>query len=279
MVLPALIAAGASLVGGAANRNAQRKANEKNRPVNQVEEWEEAGINPLFGISSGGYIPHQAASIGDSFATAGGIFADHLARKEETDLRKTQMELENQRLKKELDKVANPSEPGHMETYGGILPLPSNGGYNASNQGNSSAISPRNGDGLSFGSTLDRVATGRELEVAPYTSGPGFTEIDNDLTGPIIVPGADGEPWGIDELATYMVSVPFNLAHRAGGAIRDTVDDYRTRRKMREIYRSVKSHEEPMVIGDEWGDSLPRSIKPTQQEIDDFNFRRSVIGG
>lgn len=132
MVASALIGAGASLLGGLFNRSAQNKANERNRPVNQVKEWEEAGINPLFGISSGGYIPHQAnTAIGDSVATAGGIYAEHLRGNKEQELRETQIELENELLKKELDKLAKPVEPSHMERYGKVLPLPSSvGGFN-----------------------------------------------------------------------------------------------------------------------------------------------------
>lgn len=272
-----LIGAASSLLGGLFNRSAQRKANEKNRPVNQVKEWEEAGINPLFGISSGGYIPHQAASIGDSFATAGGIFADHLARKEETDLRKTQMELENQRLKKELDKVANPSEPGHMEMYGGILPLPSNGGLNATNRKTAQVVRDADIPVRGNGSTHD-VAPGREVEVAAYSSGPGLTEISNKYTdmigGPIIVPGSDGEPWGVDEVATAFIAGTPQVGWRGyqnyiGEPFADWMmtigDDHGVSKEF--------------DYADEWGDSLPRSIKPTQQEIDDFNFRRSVIGG
>jgi hypothetical protein len=126
-LLPALIGAGASLIGGAANRKAQRRANAANRPVKQVRQWEEAGINPLFGISSGAYIPYQATSIGDSFATAGGIFAQHLSETKEQELRETQIELENEKLKKELDELAKPSEPSHLDRYRGVLPLPSQG--------------------------------------------------------------------------------------------------------------------------------------------------------
>lgn len=126
----ALIGAGASLIGGALNRKAQKKANAANSPVGQVAQYEAAGLNPVPFMLGGGYIPQQATSIGDSFATAGGIFAEHIATKKERNLRETQIELENERLKKELDKLARPSEPGYMQSYGGTIPLPSLGGSN-----------------------------------------------------------------------------------------------------------------------------------------------------
>ena len=47
------------------------------------------------------------------------------------------------------------------------------------------------------------VAPGRKDDVAPLTNSPGVFEIENDWTGgkPITLPG-EGEPWGVDELAT-----------------------------------------------------------------------------
>lgn len=211
-VIAAGISAGASLLGGLFNRNAQKKANEANRPVNQVAEWEAAGINPLFGISSGGYIPHQATSIGDSFATAGAQFADFIAGDKEQELRETQLELENEHLKKKLDGLVKPSEPGHLAQHGALLPLPSQGLSDGTPDQNPQVVSVGDG-GIRH---VDWAAPDRDVEVAPYTSGPGVTEINNAFTGgrPILVPGSDGEPWGIDEVITATaVGGPQYLAH------------------------------------------------------------------
>jgi len=147
-MLGAFIAAGASLIGGAANRRAQREANEANRPANQVREWEAAGINPLFGISSGGYIPHQAASMGDAFATAGaqiqrGMELDHADK-----IRETELAQENEKLREQLDEFANPRRPGYMQQYGALLPLPSVGEVDVAPVGNTTVPRP----------VLDRVA-------------------------------------------------------------------------------------------------------------------------
>lgn len=126
----AAISAVASLAGGALNRRAQKKANAANSPAGQVQQWEDAGINPIFGISSGGYIPQQASTIGDAFATAGGRIGQALDLKHEQNLRETNLELENEKLRKEMDILANPTSPGYLERYGGVLPLPSLGGSN-----------------------------------------------------------------------------------------------------------------------------------------------------
>ena len=50
------------------------------------------------------------------------------------------------------------------------------------------------------------VAPGRKDDVAPLTNSPGVFEIQNSWTGgkPVTIPG-EGEPWGIDELATAAV--------------------------------------------------------------------------
>lgn len=124
VVAAAALSAGSSLLGGLFNRNAQKKANAANRPVNQVREWEAAGINPLYGISSGGYIPHQAMTLGDSFASAGARIARGLELKHEDELRETELEQENERLRGEIVKLAEAPLPGYLPQYRGLLPLP-----------------------------------------------------------------------------------------------------------------------------------------------------------
>lgn len=123
----ALIGAGASLIGGALNRREQRKANADAKPKEQVREWEAAGINPILGITKGSYIPPQAASIGDSFATAGSQLARALELDQEKDLRETELSKENDKLREKLDDLANPQQPGYLQRYGAIMPLPSFG--------------------------------------------------------------------------------------------------------------------------------------------------------
>ena len=208
----ALLGGALGLIGASKQRKEQRATNEANRPVNQVREWEAAGINPLFGISSGGYIPHQAAQIGDAYATAGARFGQAIDARRAEKLAETELKQENTKLREKLDELATPRVPSYMVQYGGALPLPGLGGTNAETRQNadrrSGLVSPVSGDSRSstgIGSTAD-VAPGREVEVAPYSSGPGLTEINNiGTSGGIVVPGSDGEPWGIDEVATAVV--------------------------------------------------------------------------
>lgn len=284
-LLGPLIGAGASLLGGALNRKAQRKANEANRPINQVREWEAAGINPIVGITSGAYIPHQAASIGDSFSRAGGAFQRGLEFNHEQELRETELSQENERLKGVLDDLAKPVNPGHIQKYGEVLPLPSVGEIHAPGRKSSSSgtgLSVHDGQSLEhgFGSTGSYVAPGRELEASPYTSGTGLTEINNAFTdalgGPVVVPGDDGEPMGIDELATLgaagAAAASFRVLNSSLTTIRDNAFFNSEMRRANDRSRRSK-------YPDKWGKSPPRSVKSTQKEIDSFNYRRSVTGG
>lgn len=65
-------------------------------------------------------------------------------------------------------------------------------------------------------------ATGRELDVAPVTNSAGVFEMQNPVTGgkPITIPG-EGEPWGIDELATAVVVGVPQVAYNGIQTIRE----------------------------------------------------------
>lgn len=139
----ALISAGSSFVSGIFNRKAQKRANAANSPSGQVKAWEKAGINPLFGISKGQFIPQQASTaIGDSIATAGARFGDAMAAKPEAELRATQLELQNDLLKKELDRsVSPPTEPTALQR-GEPIDAPSAVGDNAAPLGTPEGVAP-----------------------------------------------------------------------------------------------------------------------------------------
>lgn len=218
-LLPALIGAGTSLIGGAMNRSAQRKANAANSPAGQVAQWEDAGINPIFGISSGGYIPQQATSLGDSFAGAGAQFQRGLELEHEDQLRETALEKENEKLREALDSLAKPVTPGHLKRYGGSLPLPGNGGSNAPVVSTVSPTPP-NGSGnkphggRSIGDT-SWVAPGREVKNAEYESTPLLMEVHNEMTDePYVVPGSDGDPLDIWQMMGVGLSIAPQWAYR-----------------------------------------------------------------
>lgn len=56
------------------------------------------------------------------------------------------------------------------------------------------------------GATANPIAPDRKKDVTELTNSPGVFEVQNKVTGgkPITIPG-DGEPWGIDELATAAI--------------------------------------------------------------------------
>lgn len=271
------IGAASSLIGGGMNRKAVKQANAANSPAGQKEQFEAAGMNPIWGMSSGAYIPQQAASMGDAFATAGGKLARGLELFHDEKLKETELVKENEKLKKQLDELANPRVPTYMQQYGPSMPLP-NGGTNANSENAASDLPGPSGSSVPFGSTVDDVASGREVKVEKYSSGPGLTEINNDVTGPVIVPGADGEPWGIDEVLTYMLAVPVNKAWRAGQNTRKIWDlNDSNARIMKNSRKIAKDWEMHGKWHPHWGNVSPRSVGPTQREIDTFKFKRNVF--
>lgn len=63
---------------------------------------------------------------------------------------------------------------------------------------------------------MTKISSDREQMVMPVSAGPGMTVIDNDLLEiPVVVPGADGEPWGFDEVLTAGIfGAPQVLEHK-----------------------------------------------------------------
>lgn len=120
----AAVEVGGGLVGSVLNSKAQKKANRANSPAGQVAQFEAAGINPLFGLSSGSYRPQSAVAIGDAFAGAGSSIRRGLELQHETELRETAIEKENEQLKEALDDLVKVRVPSHLKTSGGFLPLP-----------------------------------------------------------------------------------------------------------------------------------------------------------
>ena len=75
-----------------------------------------------------------------------------------------------------------------------------------------------------LGAAVEKVAGGRETEVLPVVSGPGVAEIHNDMTGPILLPGNDGEPMGLDELVPAIVlGAPQVVKNKTPPAVRTRV--------------------------------------------------------
>ncbi len=121
---------GLKVVKGLSDRRAQKEANAANSPAGQVAQYEAAGLNPVPFMLGGGYVPQQATSIGDVFSEVGSFFERKEAQNHEQKVRETELAKENNDLRERLDDLATPQQPGYIQQYGGILPLPSVGGAN-----------------------------------------------------------------------------------------------------------------------------------------------------
>lgn len=240
-----------SFVGGRiANRQkqkAQARADWMNSPQGIRENYEAAGFNPLLAFQAPGVGTGAGAPLGlgdglaQSFAAAGSLVDSRQAALE---VEKARLETENQRLEKIAnDHILTPDVPGIY------------GGRNASAQGDRASLSHA-ADRQLFGGTA-HVAPGREIEVAPYTVGSGVTEINNRFTGPIAVPGADGEPWGIDEAATAIVFGAPQMALNAGKALQQEL----VQRNAEKAWRKYQSRK-------------PKPKKQTKEKRGDRRSRR-----
>lgn len=197
-LLGAVVSAGASLIAGNKNRKAAKAANAANRPIQQVKEWEKAGINPIMGITQGQWIPHQGVSMGDAFAAAGGHIARGLELQHQEDLEETELKKENEELRKQLDNVAMRGEPSYMSQYGGLVPLPDPGEQDGKSVqgsdrllfGNLGPVSASDDRGLFAGVNSEDIVHG----TVPYVG--AFGEV---------VPGPNPETqMGVDEVIGWL---------------------------------------------------------------------------
>lgn len=228
-VIGAVIGAGASLIGAKKDRKHQNSINAQNRPEAQVAQWRNAGVNPLFGISSGGYIPHRASTIGDDYAVAGSHFARAGELFDRDQFERTELAKENEKLREKLDDLVNPRRPGHIEQYGGLLPLPSQGQYHAqqyrdarNNAGSGSSAAGVGHTGLGESSALDQ----GDVTV----TNPSGTGVTSSFVNPRV---ADAE------MAEARYGDVLQEAHGVMNAVSDTVYQRRLRRVQRKYGEQV----------------------------------------
>lgn len=232
VVAGALVSGASSLLGGLFGKNSAEKAtrdqNYYNRPRAQRQRAEGGGFNPLFVMSNGasgnqtqsGYSP----IMGNSIAQAGAAFAGAMQAEEQLKIQRSELEMENQRLD-ELVKATKLTA-----NVGGIYAK----GNRNNGSGNLGSSSNPNG----YGRSGDVVAPDRDQEVAPYVSGAGLTEINNSFTGgSVVVPGDDGEPWGIDEVATAAIFGAPQVFYRQGKRFGNWMDQRKADRSMDEWFR------------------------------------------
>lgn len=180
-----LVGGALGLIGASKQRKEQRRVNEANRPVNQVREWEEAGINPLFGISSGGYVPYQAASIGDAYSVAGARFGQSIDQFREEKLAQTELKKENTALKEKLDELATPRIPSYLSQYGAIIPVPTIGATHGQTNRQGTRSVSGNVDGSSDLSPKSALRAARR-------GGAGDPSTYNKVEAPVVKAGI---PW------------------------------------------------------------------------------------
>ncbi|MCG7521519.1 hypothetical protein MHN28_17810 [Ruegeria sp. Ofav3-42] len=192
---------------------------------------------------------------GDAFSEVTQYVAQH-----------SRVQQENQKLRERVRKLTTrPRVPG---IYGDRNARSDTGPIHSAN----GSAGGGSGDNSDIGSTHG-IAPGREVEKTKYSSGPGFTEISNRL-GTMVVPGADGEPWGIDEVITAAAAVPFNAAYWAGQKIGNFLDNRRYNNVVRSAARAQKGYQTKRRYN-----HAGRSLAPTRSEIDAYRMRRRVLNG
>lgn len=215
-MIPALIGAGASLLGGIFGRNSERKAiaqqNAYNDPAAVRERFEAAGFNPLLGIQPGVGIQTAIGGgnfIGSAIADAGRIFGEGMQRRAEM---------------AQLDKLATENNK-LSERIANLTIRPRVAGIYASNQGTprlGAAYRAENGYPNSRSQPSDVaddtglppltesvwVDPRRGVDNADIKSHSGWMMIENRF-GNLYVPTLDGdEPLGVDDAPSVAVLLP-----------------------------------------------------------------------
>lgn len=219
-MLPALISAGASLLGGlfgqssaAADRrfNAQQidKQNAYNNPINIRKRAEKAGFNPLLfvgpgvGLQTGVAQANSANYMGAAIADAGMAIADNIAnstkRKQAEQL--GALEIENAKLQNKLLQLTLRPKVGGVyaqrETTPTIAAAVGGGNANTdpvlSGQRSGGAVVDSDHSGLTPLSETLPIDPRRKVDNSAITTTSGFMVVDNPAFGRIYSPTLDGD--------------------------------------------------------------------------------------
>lgn len=191
-----------SLMGGLAGLFGSRRKNPSPRDniMSQAAGAREAaaayGFNPLTmlqygnpggtGLGNSGPPLASFQMIADGFREIGDVTSgDAERRRQQENLKLDLAKLEIERLK-----AGNAAD-----ALGGSSPL----GRNAS-----MVVQP-NVKKVDFGMGDNAMFAGRKKEVDPLKNTPGGFEIENSMTGGAVTLPGDGDPWGIDEVATALI--------------------------------------------------------------------------
>lgn len=236
-------------------------------PRHVVAGMEAAGLNPTLGFGGGPSTPPLPGLIGDSHATAGGIFSEGLDMLHDQALQETALVQENEKLRETIDELAKPSEPSHMDRYGGVMPLPSNGEMNGTQDTAELRVSGVRADG-------PQSSADRDLEVVtPYgtlISDPNWTpasQIEDEYGEPAawVYSGVRAADFIADQIASSII--------RRAEKTRNWRSDAKAQRGKAHTEKAKRRK------ASGWGDSPARSIAPTQREIDVHSFRRRALFG
>lgn len=208
----AALGAGASLIGGAADRKQRNEELAMQDPAYIRDRAEASGFNPLLFTQNAFQGLGYAPSFGSSIADAGAILANANHQEKQLELQKSELELENRRLD-ELVK-ANTLRARVPGIYGngrqgtsGIFPASSEGLPSDTSSrvrggaGTRPNLSVREADMNPFVG-VNSIAPLRDKDVTPLMNQPGVFEVQSGLTAhqPFTFLGSEGEFLGLDEL-------------------------------------------------------------------------------
>lgn len=211
----AILGLAGSLIGAKKDSDARKRSDYMNSPQGIRSNAEEAGFNPLVfagpGTGTGAqYAPTMGSIISNGFAAA----ADSFNQEKQLRLQRSQLEMENERLNKVVQETT--LTPKISGIYGNGTGLRGSSGAYA-------GVSRRRD---SDGSRLDHIDPTRDVDIAPVLDAPGLAQIRNKyIPRGIVVPGADGEPMGFDEL---LVAATFG----APQLVKQAYSAYRYNREM-----------------------------------------------
>lgn len=217
MVAPALISAGASLLGGLLGRpkNVSAAKNRYDDVAGIFKAAEEFKFSPFALLGSPAVGPSVVQNtMGSAIADAGLLLADGMSKQKMKALEEERLRLENEKLRGEVNRmILRPKVPLGKPSIGR-----NNGGRNAVSGNADKVVSPRGagGGGADSGANGLRplpdkltIDPRREVVNDPQKTHSGFMVVDNPYVGRVHVPTLDGdEPLGLNDIPSMIYAAP-----------------------------------------------------------------------
>ncbi len=264
-----LIGAAAGLVGGFLdredNKDARRKADYNNSPQGIRDRAEAAGFNPLVFAGPGtGTGAQYAPTMGSSLATTLSLAAESYTDAQRLELQKSELELEKQRLEKLVKATTlTPKVPGVYgngvaDRKGGVDPVRNSDSDKSAFPSVSASLTPPPRDKYNLYVDVFDPETGRWISIPnPDLIDIGPTEATYSLAA---LGAADVLQNGLG-------------LGGVGGATRAA------RKQGQKSRPPARSYTDPVPYHPIWGYASPRSISPTQAEMDQHRYRMNVLTG